>query len=916
MTRITIAALSTVIAATVATGVAFQQASQWPPALQPMPASSAPISPEEEMKTFFLPPGYHVELVASEPMIQDPILMDFDPDGRMWVIEVPNYMTEMNPSNEKEREQTGRIVVLEDTNNDGKMDKRTVFVDKLVLPRALKVLDRGVLVAEPPNLWLFKDDGTHHAGAKELVTNQYGRLDASIEHNANGLTWTMDNWMQTSEADFYVRVKDGKFEVRKTLSRGQWGNSQDDAGRIYRNSNESVLHVDLVPTPYFSRNPSLLRQRGSYESLEGDNNEVNTVWPVRPTPGVNRGYQDGVLRADGSLSRFTSVCSPIVYRGDRLPKDLYGNVFVAEPAANVVSRIIVSDDGTRLAAKKAYEKGEFMVSSHERFRPVYLSSAPDGTIYVLDMYRGIIQHRNYITEYLRDQINSRDLTMPISRGRVWRIVHDTTKRADPPALSKATPAQLVQTLSHPNGWWRDTAQRLLVERGGKPVVPALQKLALSAPDPRTRMHALWVLDGVDAIDVPTVTRALADSSRDVRVAAIRISERWLGQANHPIQAAVLKRLDDQDWAVQEQLAASLGELSSDQRATALATLLERRGENPIVMDAALSGVRGAETALLDKLMAANAQTPARDAALTMITATLVRGGQDAALQSVFQRVADPARPEWQRSALLRGAEVSLLGTAMPGTAGRGRGAAPNPNAPCPTCPGGRQEPRGASAFGGGGGGGGGNRAAGAGAAGAPAGAAAEGAAAAGGGRGGRGNANGPALRLTREPAALSTLAGGTGDLSERATRVLARIEWPGKPGAAAPVTPLTPDEQKRFEAGESIYASLCVACHQEDGRGKEKMAPSLVGSQLALAAPGIPSRIVLNGKEGPVGLMPPLGQAFNDDQIAAVLTYIRRQWGNTASPVDAAGVKEIRGLTSTRTRPWTNEELLKLIGGQ
>ena len=374
----------------------------WPPALHPAPTTSPVLSPEDSMKTFFLPPGYRVELVAAEPMIQEPVLVDFDPQGRIWVVEMIGYMQDMAATTE--RQPLGRISVLEDTNADGLMDKKTVFLDQLVLPRALKVLDRGVLVAEPPNLWLAKDtNGDLRADTKDLVTNTYGRLEANVEHNANTLLWALDNWMHTSETDVYLRLKKGAFEVQKTLSRGQWGASQDDAGRIYRNSNESVLHVDLVPTPYLARNPNLLRTRGSYESLRGENNEVNTVWPVRPTPGVNRGYQTGVLRPDGRLAAYSAVSAPTVYRGDGLPAELRGNVFVVDPAANVVSRILVRDDGTKIVARKAYDDTEFLTSTDERFRPVNLSNAPDGTLYIVDMYRGMIQHRDFITEYLRDQ---------------------------------------------------------------------------------------------------------------------------------------------------------------------------------------------------------------------------------------------------------------------------------------------------------------------------------------------------------------------------------------------------------------------------------------------------------------------------------------------------------------------------------
>ncbi|MEO7273139.1 MAG: HEAT repeat domain-containing protein, partial [Vicinamibacterales bacterium] len=776
---------------------------------------------------------------------------------------------------------------------------RTVFAEGLVLPRALKVLAHGVLVGEPPNLWLMKDtNGDLKADTKDLVTDKYGSRDANVEHNANSLTWALDNWIYTSEVDMYLRLKHGQFEVQKTLSRGQWGNSQDDAGRIYRNTNESVLFVDIVPTPYYARNPNLVRTRGSYESLAGDNNEVNAVWPVHQTPGVNRGYQAGVLRPDGRLANFTSVASPLVYRGDRLPSEAYGNVFVVEPAANLVSRIVLNDDGTTLKAKKAYDGSEFIAATDERFRPVFLSNAPDGTLYLVDMYRGIIQHRGFITEYLRDHILSNGLEQPIARGRIYRIVHETTKRDQRPSMSSATSPALVQLLGHPNGWRRDTAQRLLVEREDAGAVPALTKLAGSAPDARTRLHALWTLDGMDQLTPALVTAALKDTSRDVRTSAVRLSERWLVTGDTTVIAAVLALTTDQDWSVRRQLAATVGAIKGDQTA-AVATLLDAYGADPIVVDAALSGMAGREVALVERMASGADGTPARTATVAVLAATIIRGKNEEAVQRVFAAVADPARAAWQRTALMTGTENGVLGTALPGTGGgRGRGGAGGAGqAPCPTCPGARSGPGGASAF----------PAAGRGAA--------PGAAPAGGrGRGG----SAIALTVATEPALTRVVAEG-GDLGTRAAAVLERVGWPGKPGLAAnTAAALTAPEQQRFEAGQVVYKTICEACHQPDGRGREKLAPSLVGSDLALAAPSIPARILLNGKEGSVGLMPPLGAGMTDEQIADVLTYVRRAWGQTAAPVAPAAIAAVRGQVTGRTRPWTNDELQKIIssGGQ
>lgn len=883
--RTTFRAVVLLVAASVTTGRGAQAPStsrSWPPGLQRVAADSPTLSPTDEMKTFFMPPGYHVELVASEPLIQDPILIDWDPDGRMWAIEMPGYMPDIRATGELDP--TGRIVVLEDTDADGRMDKRTVFAEGLVLPRALKVLDHGVLVGEPPHLWLMHDtNGDLKADAKEAVTDRYGRREATVEHNANSLLWGLENWMHTSEVDMYLRLRHGKFEVRKTLSRGQWGATQDDAGRIYRNTNESVLHVDIVPTPYYARHPSLLRTRGSYESLEGEDREVNTVWPVRPTRGVNRGYQTGVLRPDGSLAAYTSVSSPLVYRGDRLPKDLYGNVFVAEPAGNLVSRIIVEDDGASLQARKAYERAEFLASTDERFRPVYLSDAPDGTLYIVDMYRGIIQHREYVTEYLRDQILSRKLEQPTALGRIYRVVHDTTRRDAAPALSTATAAELVAALSHPNGWRRDTAQRLLVERDAASAVPALKKLAVDAPDPRTRLQALWTLDGLDSLTSELVVQALDDASRDVRAGAVRLAERFV--ENFPdvaVQRALVRRIDDQNWAVRSQLAASLGALATNVRVPATAVLLERHGDDPMTVDAAISGLSGHEAEVIEKLMASPSPTPMLESSITMLAGTIIRGAQNTPVTSVFTWAGEDGRPLWQRSALLRGAEVALLGATMPGTPERRTGRASAAPAPCPTCPGARSGPGGAPAF-----------------PKAPAGAA---------GRGGRGS-GGPVLRLNAEPQALVALAAASNELGPRAVRVLEHVQWPGKAGAPAAPSALTAEEQQWFDAGEQVYKNLCQACHQADGRGMERLGANLVGSPLAIGSAEITARIVLNGKEGKIGLMPPLGGGLSDDQIAGALTYIRRQWGNTAPAVSPTLVRTVRSQTADRTRPWTDEEL-------
>jgi mono/diheme cytochrome c family protein/glucose/arabinose dehydrogenase len=851
--------------------VAGWQTRPWPAPVQNVSSDSPVLTPEAELATFHLPPGYRAELVASEPMVIDPVAVDFDTEGRLWVVEMPGFMPDTSGTDS--REPTGRVVVLEDDNDDGRMDRRTVFLDKLILPRAIKVLDKGVLVGEPPNLWLARDtSGDLKADTKDLVRNDYGRLEGNPEHNANSLHWGMDNIIYTSEHTYHLKLENGKFDVVPTPSRGQWGVGSDDAGRIYRNWNEQPLFVDVVPAKYFARNPNLARTRGLYEIMM-DPSDM-TVWPVRPTRGVNRGYRDGVLRPDGSLTTYVSAGTPVIYRGDRLPRDLYGDAFITESAGNLVHRLKIVDDGSgRLSARNAYARGEFFASTDERFRPVNLFSAPDGTLIVVDMYRGVIQDGQYWTEYLRDYIKTNRLELPVNLGRIWRVVHETTKRDRKPALGKQTPQGLVTLLSHANGWHRDTAQRLLVERGEKSVAPALEQLAATSADWRTRLHAAWTLDGLGEIDEATVSRLVADRSADVRAAGIRLSERWLGQAGHPLQAVVIKLGDDPNWIVRRQVAASLGALPAGARVAPVAAMLTKYRTDPITVDAGISGLAGLEAEALEQILKdgiAKTSTTASGTTqvalashepsdhIAMLAAAIGRGRDAASVGRLVARATSGKEiAGWQAMAILEG-----LNTGLEGGGGRG-------------------------------GGGGG-----------------------GGGRGGRGFAGASALALPEEPVGLTALKDRKNGLTPLATRLADRLTWPGKPAPVVTVVPLTPAQQKQFAQGQEIYANLCVACHQPDGQGREKIAPSLVTSRYVLADPAIATRIVLSGKEGSVGLMPPLGATLSDEQVAAVLTYIRREWGHTASAVAAADVKEVRGMTSSRTRPWTEEEMSRLVGGR
>jgi mono/diheme cytochrome c family protein/glucose/arabinose dehydrogenase len=830
----------------------------WPPARKQMEKAIA-LSPEEEMKTFSLPPGFRVELVASDPMIESPILMDFDPDGRLWVLEMLTFLPDT--SGRDSREPLNRVSVLEDTNGDGKMDKKTVFADKLAMPRAMKVLEHGVLVGEPPNLWLMKDiDGDLKADTKDLIVNTYGNPNGGIEHNANGLFWAMDNVMYSSEHVWDLRWRNGKFESLPALSRGQWQVSQDDAGRIYRNVNDSPLFVDYTPSRYFLRNPNGARTRGLYELLIEQADA--TVYPVRNNRGVNRGYRDPFFRADDTSIVIQGSGTPTIYRGDVYPKELQGNAFITDSPTNLVHRFVLANDGSgRLSAKNGYAQGEFLASSDERFRPVSLFDGPDGNMYVVDMYRGVVQAGGIWSTYLTDYIKAHEMELPVGKGRIWRVVYGNppARRPAAPALSKATTAQLVQTLSNPKGWWRDTAQRLLVERADASAAPALETLAGSAPDWRTRLHALWTLDGLEAIDVASVQKAMADVNADVRASAVRLSERWLDR-DQALRGAVIALGSDKSWNVRRQVAASIGEMPAADRVEPETTLLTRDGADPIIVDAAVSSLKDIEADVLTRVMQAKTDGGAAPVeSVAMLAAAVAKKGDVAAVQRAIDVIADASQPEWQRTALLRGLDAGLPAPGAGGRGGRGGGG----GLPGLSAPGGRV--------------------------------------AVTPGRG---------VSLPGEPAGLTSLAAGSSALAVLAKSVSAKLDWPGRPTPVVTAPPLTAEQQKRFDAGAEIYKNICMGCHQEDGRGKDKLGANLVDSPFVNAPDASATiRILVGGKEGTIGLMPPLGPALSDEQIAAALTYIRRAWGHTGAAVDPLNVMEVRGLSKGRTRPWSDQEL-------
>ena len=814
-----------------------------------------PLTAEEALKTFKLAPGFRMEIVAADPLIHDPVAISFGPDGRLWVLEMQGFMPD--PDGKGEQNPVGTVAVLEDSNGDGRMDKRSVFQDGLVLPRALMLLRDGLLVAEPPNLWYLRDtDGDGKADDKMQVAADYATqadpklgTKANPEHASNSLMWALDNWIYSANHTVRFRNLDGEWKREPTVFRGQWGMSQDDWGRLVYNSNSDQLRLDLIPAHYLSRNPNFTDAAGR----NVDPVKNNKVYPIRVTPGINRGYQPQMLR-DGKLASFTAACGPVIYRGDNFPAEFYGNAFVCEPSGNLIKRNILVESNGIVTGRHAYETNEFLTSTDERFRPVNAYTAPDGTLYVVDFYRGILQHRIYLTTYLRQQILDRKLDAPTGLGRIYRVVHERAKPGPAPKLSKAEIPELVAQLGHSNGWWRDTAQKLLIERGDEKAVPPLEKLLSSHPDPRTRIQALYTLDGLGKLSFNRVTNGFRDSHPKVRVHALRLSEPFLKlEERYELIDALMAQTVETNSEVRLQLALTLGEVKESKADQALLKMAAAETPQHLYFrDALLTSIPGRELEFLEKVLSDpkwKDSIPARASLLQGLGKVIFAERRVPRVTRLLEEAA--AAPAWQQLALIEG-----IASQLPVAA---KGKAP------------------------------------------------------------------PKVRLlqfTNEPAAFKKLmAVSSPDLSNQMARVNQLITWPGQPGYVEPppVIPLNAKQKEQFESGKLLYTASCGACHQASGHGQEGLAPPLLDSEWTTGSAERLIRIVLHGVRGPISVkgkqydmeMPGLS-VFDDEQIAALVTYVRREWEHTASPVSAEEVAKIREAHGNREEAWTEPELLKI----
>lgn len=510
------------------------------------------LSPKESMKTIHLQKGYHLELVASEPMINEPVQIAWDGNGRLYVAEMNTYMQDANGTGEMKPVCT--IKRLEDTNGDGKMDKSVVFIDKLVLPRMILPLDDRLLVAETydNSIYSYRDsNGDGVADEKKKVFTNDTENKANLEHQRSGLVWNLDNKIYVTVENVRYKFEDGilKNEYLHEGPGGQWGLANDNYGRLYFSAAGGE-----APALGFQQNPAY----GRLDFGDQYDNEFQAVWPIISTPDVQGGV--GRLRPDSTLNHFTACTGQSIFRGNALPADLNGDLLICEPVGRLIRRAKVTNTNGKITLTNAYNKEEFIASTDMNFRPVNSLTGPDGCLYIVDMYRGIIQESEWTKpgSFLRPKIVARQLDKHVGRGRIYRVVYDGIKRDKTvPRMLSLPSAQLIQYLSHTNSWWRETAQKLLVIRADKSVAPALTTLALTSPLQLARIHALWTLNGLNALNKETLLQALKDKDAEVRRTAVWICDDLIKKGDDQLINALEPLKNDPSADVRFQLALTL-----------------------------------------------------------------------------------------------------------------------------------------------------------------------------------------------------------------------------------------------------------------------------------------------------------------------------------------------------------------------
>lgn len=505
-----------------------------------------PLTVEEQAKKFLLQPGYSLEPVLTEPQIQQPGAITFDGNGRMYVLELRSYM--LNADSKGTLEPVSGISRWEDADGDGKYEKGGMFVDSLVFPRfVLPVGANSILTMESNADIVYKYTDTNNDGRadkKEFFTDNFGR-SGNVEHQQAFLYWGMDNWLYSTVNPFRVRETSMGVVRESTGSNyAQWGITHDDDGKLwFQGGSNGVPSYFQFPIHY-----------GDYVVEKNFAEGFDVPWGAPVLVADMQGGMGAVRMPEGTLNRVTGASGNDMFRGHRLPKAMTGQYFYGEPVARIVRQVNAEVRGGLTLLHNVYqdEKSEFIRSTDPLFRPVDMATAPDGTLYIVDMYHGIIQEGEWTPagSYLRAKIEQYQLDKVVGLGRIWRLTHkDIDRDKTPPKMYDETAAELVAHLEHPNGWWRDMAQQILVQRKDTSVVDALLKVIHSSEKIEAKFHALWVLEGIGALQSSLVKELMQDANPRMRIMALWVSESLYKAGDKSLAKNYLAMMNDPDTQV-------------------------------------------------------------------------------------------------------------------------------------------------------------------------------------------------------------------------------------------------------------------------------------------------------------------------------------------------------------------------------
>jgi putative membrane-bound dehydrogenase-like protein len=562
-----------------------------------------PYGPMDALKTFSLPDGFRIELVAAEPEVRDPVAMTFDDRGRIYVVEMGDYPI----SNER----LSRVKLLEDRDGDGRYEHSSIFVDNLHFAHGVMPWKRGILVTNAPHVVYYEDrDNNGKADFEQVILTGFAQVNPQLRVNAP--TYGLDNWIyaaypkfgrgqrfvqfsdlgrpihfpshpEASAVDVFLKGMDLRFKPDQLKLEAVSGNSEfglafDSAGNRFPSWNDKHAQHVVIENRYLSRNPHLAV--GTAVAQISDHGSAAEIYPV-----TDDSYRREIRSTQNmsQLGHFTSACGQTIYNGGNFPTRYKGAYFICEPVSNLVHCDLLTPNGATFVAKRDRENTEFLASRDSWFMPVFTTVGPDGALYVVDFYRKIVEHPEWIRkEYVSDE---KLFYAGNDKGRIYRIVHSSTPVSKKPKLNEATPQQLVQELSNSNLWWRVNAQRLLVERQSQDVIPALLDVVANGST-QGKVHALWTLEGVGQLNSGLVLRALKDREPAVRLQALRLAEGYLNDSS--IKNELLNMKDEPDIRVEFQLACTLGELPNRQSFESLRQIASRRLADPWFQIAVLS----------------------------------------------------------------------------------------------------------------------------------------------------------------------------------------------------------------------------------------------------------------------------------------------------------------------------------------